>query len=169
MCDGVEGQVWKGGLLTATRWWPTTPTPRDWAVFLRAAGLDLTQTAVGAPLAVESEILEQPWTVVTAPVTDLWSLLQNERAAAIAATVVAAPFLYYLTQSAVVLVGTLRVEAAITDMTTTNQTIRTDRTTAFSNLEDVEAYLALETYPSQFATMNVVSNLLRDCKVSIAE
>jgi hypothetical protein len=169
MCDGVEGQVWKGGLLAATRWWPAVPAPRDWAVFLRGAGIDLTQTSFDVPAVVENEILEHPWTVVSAPVTDLWSLLQNERAAAIAATVVAVPFLYYLTQSLVLLAGTMRVEAAIADLSAANQTIRSDRAAAFANLENVEAYLGLETYPSQFQTMNVVTELLRESKVSIAE
>jgi hypothetical protein len=169
MLDGVEGQVWKAGLLTATRWWPSMPAPRDWAVFLRAAGVDLTQTSFEVPAVVESEILELPWTVVSAPVTDLWSLLQNERAAAIAATVVAVPFLYYLTQSAVLLAGTVRVESAIADLTAANQTIRTDRAAAFTNLETVESYLGLENFPSQFQTLNVVTDLLRDNKVVLAE
>src|SRR5690606_15340884 len=106
MSDGVEGQVWKNGLLEATRWWPAAPSSRDWATFLRAAGLDLTQTALDVPQATESEFLTQPWTASTPPVTDLWSLVQNERAAAIAAAVVAAPFLYYLMQATVLLAGT---------------------------------------------------------------
>ncbi len=169
MCDGVEGQVWRSGLLVATRWWPASPAPRDWAGFLRAAGIDLSQASFDVPAAVESEILALPWTVVSAPVTDLWSLLQNERAAAIAATVVAVPFLYYLTQSAVLLAGTMRVEAAIADLTAANQTIRTDRTAAFTNLENVETYLGLENFPSQFETMNVITGLLRESKVSLAE
>jgi hypothetical protein len=169
MCDGVEGQVWKSGFLAATRWWPAAPAARDWTGFLRAAGVDLTQTSFDVPAVAESEILEQPWTIVSAPVTDLWSLLQNERAAAIAATVVAVPFLYYLTQSAVLLLGTMRVEAAIADLSAANQTIRTDRAAAFTNLETIETYLGLENLPSQFETMNVITNLLRESKVSLAE
>jgi hypothetical protein len=169
MCDGVEGQVWKGGLLTATRWWPTSPAPRDWAIFLRAAGVDLTQANLNVPSPVESDMLEQPWTIANAPVTDLWSLLHNERAAAIAATVIAVPFLYYLIQSVLLLAGTMRVEAAIADLTATNQSIRTDRAAAFSDLETIESYLGLENYPSQFQTMSIVANLLRDSKVTLGE
>lgn len=169
MCEGVEGQVWKGGFLAATRWWPSAPSQREWATFLRGAGVDLTQADLRVPSPTVSEILDHPWTVSTAPVTDLWSLLQNERAAAIAAAVIAVPFLYYLTQSALLLAGTMRVETAIADLTATNQTIRTDRASAFANLEAVEAYLGLEAYPPQFHTMNVVANLIRDSKVSIGE
>lgn len=169
MTDGVEGQVWKNGLLSATRWWPASPAPRDWAVFLRAAGVDLTQVSLEVPAPVESELLPQPWTVVVPPVTDLWSLLQNERAAAIAAAIVAVPFLYYLTQGVILLGATMSVESSIADMTAANQTIRADRAAAFTNLESIESYLSLENYPSQFVTMNVVVNLLRESKVSVAE
>ncbi|MGE0282442.1 MAG: hypothetical protein AB7E79_17175 [Rhodospirillaceae bacterium] len=169
MSDGVEGQVWKGGLLAATRWWPEPPMPREWLIFLRSAGVDLTQTGLDVPPVATSELLAQPWTVTAPPVTDLWSLLQNERAAAIAAAVVAVPFLYYLTQAAVLLGGTMRVEAAIADLSAANQSIRADRAAAFANLETIESYLGLETYPSQFQTLNAVTNLLRESKVTIAE
>ncbi len=169
MADGVEGQVWKGGLLTATRWWPAAPAPRDWAIFLRAAGVDLTQVPLEVPTPTESELLALPWTVASAPVTDLFSLLQNERAAAIAAAVVAAPFIYYLAQATVLLVGTMRIESSIAGLTAANQSIRADRAAAFTNLENIESYLALESTPSQFQIMNVVSTLLSDSKVKIDE
>lgn len=169
MFDGVEGQVWKNGLLVATRWWPGSPAPRDWSTFLRAAGVDPTLGPLGVPAVVESELLPQPWTLVAAPVTDLWSLLQNERAAAIAATVVAVPFLYYVAEAGVLLASTMRIEAAVSDLAAANQTIRADRTAAFANLDSIESYLSLEAYPSQFHTMNVVADLLRDSNVTVAE
>lgn len=169
MIDGFEGQVWKSGLLTATRWWPVTPSAREWATFLRASGVELTQTALIVPPPAQSDVLSQPWTMIAAPVTDLWSLLQNERAAAVAAAVIAAPFLYYLAQSAILIGGTIHVESRISDLTAANQTIRADRSTAFTNLESVEAYLSLERLPSQFETMNVVMALLLDSKVSVGE
>ncbi|MEL6379801.1 MAG: hypothetical protein AAFR69_03025 [Pseudomonadota bacterium] len=34
--DGVEGEIWQDGVLTASRWWPQTPAPREWQLFLRA-------------------------------------------------------------------------------------------------------------------------------------
>jgi hypothetical protein len=169
MMDGVEGQVWKGGLLVATRWWPVAPSSRDWATFLRAGGIDLSQASLIVPPAAESDLLPQPWTMVAAPVTDLWSLIQNERAAAAAAAVIAAPFLYYLAQSAIIVGGTMHMEGRISDLTAANQSIRADRSAAFTNLDSIESYLSLERLPSQFEIMNVAVNLLRDSSVSIAE
>ncbi len=169
MSDGVEGQVWRGGLLAATRWWPTTPAARDWAIFLRAGGVDLTQTAIAVPAVEDSQILDQPWTVPSSQVTDLWSLLQNDRAAAIAAAVIAAPFLYYLAQALVLTIGTMRIHATISDLTATNQSIRNDRAAAFANLENIEAHLALENMPSQFEALSVAAALLRGSQVTIDE
>jgi hypothetical protein len=114
-------------------------------------------------------LLPQPWTMVAAPVTDLWSLIQNERAAAAAAAVIAAPFLYYLAQSAIIVGGTMHMEGRISDLTAANQSIRADRSAAFTNLDSIESYLSLERLPSQFEIMNVAVNLLRDSSVSIAE
>jgi len=35
--DGFEGQVWRNSALIASRWWPRSPTPREWQHFIRAA------------------------------------------------------------------------------------------------------------------------------------
>ena len=36
--DGVEAQVWQGGTLTHSRWWPEPPDLVNWNAFLRDAG-----------------------------------------------------------------------------------------------------------------------------------
>lgn len=36
---GNEAQYWADGELRLTRWWPTAPSDQDWALFVRAAGL----------------------------------------------------------------------------------------------------------------------------------
>lgn len=169
MTDGFEGQVWKDGFITASRWWPTEPSPRDWMTFLRAAGMPLTPETLAVPMPVSSDILAEPWTAPSTPVTDLWSLLQNEHAAAIAAAVVAAPFLYYLTQAAVLLIGTARVENAVAALSAENQTIRADRSAAFTNLDGIESYLSLEPLPSQFEIMNAAFALLKGSNVDVTE
>lgn len=51
--EGVEGQVWRGGDLLATQWWPTAPEPAVWHRFLRAASLAPdAQASRPAPAAV---------------------------------------------------------------------------------------------------------------------
>ncbi len=169
MTDGFEGQVWRGGLLAATRWWPTAPQSRDWITFLRASGVDLNQTAPTPPLPVASDILPTSWTVNSAPVTDLWGVVQNERVAAVAAAVIAAPFLYFLAEAAVFTVATMRAEAALAGMNASSQAIRADRAGALSNLDNIESYLSLEHFPPQFELFSATANLLRDSKVTLSE
>ncbi|PHR93586.1 MAG: hypothetical protein COA69_02810 [Robiginitomaculum sp.] len=38
--EGVEGQVWAGRSLVASRWWSSDPSARQWQTFLRAAPLE---------------------------------------------------------------------------------------------------------------------------------
>lgn len=37
--EGSEAQYWTEGELRQTRWWPASPSEQDWALFVRAAGL----------------------------------------------------------------------------------------------------------------------------------
>lgn len=169
MSEGLEGQAWRQGLLVATRWWPTAPNPRDWMLFLRSAGIDLTQNATGVPQAVESELLIAPWTVATTSITDIWSLVQNNQAAAVAAAVIAAPFLYFLSEAAVLSVATLRAESAIAGMSAANQSVRTDRTAALTNLDAADSYLSLENTPSQFELIGAAADLIKGRRVNISD
>jgi hypothetical protein len=55
---GVEGQVWSSGVLAASRWWPSPPSPEPWSRFLRAAG----RQADGELPAVETlSLASSPW------------------------------------------------------------------------------------------------------------
>lgn len=169
MSDGVEGQVWRRGLLVATRWWADVPTARDWMLFLRSAGVDISQVSTAVPAPVGSELLPSPWTVAATPITDIWSLVQNNQAAAIAAAVVAAPFLYFLAEAAILSVATWRAESAIAGMSTANQSVRTDRTAALTNLDITESYLSLDNMPSQFELLAATADLVKGRRVSISD
>jgi len=59
--DGVEGQLWREGLLVHSRWWPTVPTEAAWLNFQRDAGdsAELQSTVVPSPAA--PEWLHRPW------------------------------------------------------------------------------------------------------------
>lgn len=50
---GVDARIWRQGKLQASRWWPQVPDPRDWATFVRGAGLPASTPIPGlqpAPL-----------------------------------------------------------------------------------------------------------------------
>lgn len=40
LARGLEGQLWEGGQLVLSQWWPQPPQPEAWQRFLRAGGLE---------------------------------------------------------------------------------------------------------------------------------
>jgi hypothetical protein len=57
--EGFEGQIWRGGDLAASQWWPAPPPPAPWQRFLRSAGLGL-DGGDNVPMACEAA-WSQPW------------------------------------------------------------------------------------------------------------
>jgi hypothetical protein len=169
MTDGYEGQVWRDGLLAATRWWPEVPQPQAWIMFLRGAGADLGQAEVLRPSAAGTEILPQPWTMTAPPITDIWSLLQNDRAAAIAAAAVLVPIIYLIAQACILGIATAHVSGKIADLSGANQSIRLERSEALANLDAVQRYLSLEPYPSQLEVLASVARVLSPQSITITD
>jgi hypothetical protein len=167
--DGYEGQMWQNGFLAATRWWGAVPSVREWLAFLRTAGLDLSEASLELPEPVSPLMLEGSWTLSATPVTDVWSLLQTERVAGVAAAVVAAPFLYLLGQAVLISVATAQNDAEMAKMAETNQAVRIDRSAALSNLDSVESYLSLELFPPQYEIIASASNVLANRDLVISE
>jgi hypothetical protein len=169
MTDGCEGQVWRSGFLAATRWWPTIPALNEWTTFLRVSGVDVSRQAIDGPQPVDSQMLAAPWTVGNTQITDVWTLLQNERVAAIAACVVAAPFLYLLGEGIALSVANARVDAELAQLASANQSVRADRSAALSNLDAVESYMELDNYPTQFEVITAAAAILQPRNVTILE
>ena len=167
--DGFEGQMWRNGFLTTSRWWESIPAPRDWLMFLRSAGIDLHGTPPEHPNPTEPQFLPTPWTLDSSHANDIWSLLQTERAVAVAAAVVAVPFLYLLGQALVISVATARANTTMAEMAETNQTVRIERSAALSDLDVIEAYLSLKPFPPQIEVLAHASTILGGRNLTISE
>lgn len=59
LIEGVEGQIWRGGDLVASQWWPSRPNEQAWHRFLRSAGL--APEAAGAVPTAQSMGWSPPW------------------------------------------------------------------------------------------------------------
>lgn len=60
--EGFEGQVWRGGELLASRWWPEPPAEVPWLNFLRGAGVLVDSGQAAVPAAAPAEHAESgPW------------------------------------------------------------------------------------------------------------
>ncbi|MBK5920868.1 hypothetical protein CCR80_07460 [Rhodothalassium salexigens] len=93
--DGVEGQVWRDGVLRVSRWWRSRPAPGDWQAFLKAAGLGF-EAGQPAPPPETPAWRAQP--VVDGSVRDWAPALVRARALSLAAIVLAAPAAYQAVQ-----------------------------------------------------------------------
>ena len=167
MADGYEGQVWRDGLLVGSRWWPNTPDSLSWTMFQRGSGL--APQADGAPEGVQLPLIEIPWHIAREPLEDIFGIVQNRQFVAIAAAVVAAPFLYLGGETVAFSIAEGRLQSATSALAAANQSVRGDRAGALSNLDVIDAYQGLEPYPPQFALIAEATRLLQPRNVSITD
>jgi len=63
--EGVEGQIWRAGALTASRWWAVLPGEDEWRLFLHAGAATPEELASPLPNRAEDVPLSnKPWTAV---------------------------------------------------------------------------------------------------------
>lgn len=60
LSEGVEGQVWRDGILWASRWWAEAPDAAEWQRFLRGSAV-APGGAPSAPSAQTFVEIESPW------------------------------------------------------------------------------------------------------------
>ncbi len=167
--EGFEAQVWQQGFLAFSRWWPRSPSQSEWDMFLRASGIPLDQQAGPVPEPTPAEFLEVPWIHKDGYLGATWSLLEDPRYAVALATLVAAPFIYLGMEFATLAIANARVKSNIETLSVETQGIRKLRSTAIANLDEIEDYLALEVYPSQYEIMTLALGLLQTMNVKIPE
>lgn len=97
---GVEGQVWRGRELVASRWWAEPPDAGAWLNFQRSAGV-AADAQIEAPPPVgsggEQPLLDQPWAQVqTLSAMEEHARLRRHALAAALVTVLLLPTLWLL-------------------------------------------------------------------------
>jgi len=167
--DGFEGQVWQNGFIAFSRWWPRQPGQSEWDMFVRSAGLPLDQFAGQVPTPQDVPFLESPWTHQQNYLAGAWAMLEDPRYAAVAAAVVAAPFVYLAVQYATLAVSNARVNSQIEQITLETQGVRKQRSQALANLDEIDDFLSLEVYPTQFEILTTSLSLLQPMNAKIAE
>lgn len=159
MLDGFEGQYWANGFLRASRWWPRLPSGGEWGIFMRSLGI--APEAQATPVVPsEQEFLERPWTEGTFSLDDWSSLLQSRRVVVAAATAAVCPFVLLGAHMAVLSVTESTVRAELAKLDAANRGIRQERAEAYRNLDAVEDYLKLDTYPPHVQVLNTAITLL---------
>lgn len=157
--EGFEGQFWRNGLLSNSRWWPQTPSAEEWLMFQRDAGLapEAQQSQLPAPRA--SQLLDRPW--LNESGAQGGDALQIERfAMALAALALLVPTLWFgmgwaKVQSALDLLSAQK--AQLQGQATPIAQARSD---ALDRASRIATLRSLAPYPEQLLLMAKVSQVL---------
>ena len=166
MLEGYEGQVWKDGFLAASRWWPKSPIEEEWTMFLRSTGIAPSAENIACAPQI-FPLLERPWTEGTFSIDEFIQTLQTRRVAAIIATAALGPFVLAGTSIGVMSMAEANVRANISALAEANKGIRLDRAAAYTNLEEIEVFQGLDTYPAHVAALSSALTLLETFRVQI--
>jgi 5-methylcytosine-specific restriction endonuclease McrA len=167
--EGFEAQVWQDGFLAFSRWWPHKPGRSEWDMFLRTAAQPLNEHGGAVPDPAPAPFLEVPWNRQRGSLNMAWTLLEDPRYAAGLAALVAAPFIYIGVEYVTLAVAQARVENSREALSVQTQGIRKLRSEAIANLDEIEDYLSLEVYPSQFEILSTALGLVQNLNVKIPE
>ncbi len=166
--EGFEAQAWQDGFLAFSRWWPQKPGKVEWDLFLRSAGVALTESGGQVPDPVTPPFSDMPWNRQAGYFGATW-LLNDPRYVAAIAALIAAPFIYLSVEYAWLAASHARVSSRLERLTTETQDLRKIRSAAIANLDEIEDYLGLEIYPSQFEILASALNLLQNTNVKLVE
>lgn len=161
--EGVEGRVWRQGVLHASQWWPALPTLSEWNRFLRGAGLPV-QPAVPVPDAVPRQA--SPWVSHRGP--SLGELGRRHARRLAIAAVAAVGFLFAWQLGALVPLAwrEWRVQQELAELEPSLGAIMTARESAESDLARIEALLALRPAHSQ---TNLMAEVARAAPPSVRQ
>lgn len=163
--EGVEGRVWRDGLLVASRWWAQTPELDAWNLFRRGAGLAPVPEL--PPVQVPAALL--PWQQARRA---SWSELLGRHRALVANLVLAllvAAFAFPSAGALRLLVANAAVQREIAAQDEGLQAILNARESAERDAQVVEALLALRPPQTQIALLDHVAEILPAPSSSLLE
>ena len=138
-------------------------------MFLRSAGLNPDLASSTKPTPVDAPLMEASWTAASAPITNIWGLLQNDRAAALAAAVIAGPFIYLLCEASVLGIAHAKVAASMASLSHANKAVRADRSMSIANLDAIQKYLSVTPLPNHAEIVGAAQKLIKGKEITISE
>lgn len=167
--DGVEGQVWRENVPTATRWWPAEPSQHEWASFLRAARIAPGEAGYAKPSPIDVPFLEKPWSVRASLADEALDAFDSPRnRAAVAALALALP-VFLAAQLVAVSRSTASLESDLATISVASEPIRKQRDAALSDLDAIDQLLSFEQFPAQFTVLLRVFETLQGLDINIAD
>lgn len=157
--EGFEGQLWRAGQLSHSRWWPQTPSTDEWLMFQRDAGLPPSEQQAQPAAPRVHPLASGPW--LKASHGSDTSALQTERLAfAMAAMLLLVPTLWFG-------MGWYQLRAQVEQLSTEKLQLQSQatpiaqaRSQALDHQARIQALRSLVPYPEQLVLMAKVTQVL---------
>ncbi|MCB2106158.1 MAG: hypothetical protein KDE14_00600 [Rhodobacteraceae bacterium] len=167
--DGYEGQVWNDGVILASRWWKNKPKREEWISFVRTANLGPISSELAnvepadIPIDTNSRGLQANYA------EDLMlAAAAPQHRLALGALAIALPL--FLGMKWVALSATeITFQGRLDEIYASSESVRAQRDEANRNIDQINAILSLDPFPSQFQIMARTFELLRGFNVRIVD
>ncbi|MBE9561289.1 MAG: hypothetical protein IMF12_00315 [Proteobacteria bacterium] len=157
--DGVEGQIWRAGLLQGSRWWATIPSQKEWINFQRTLGLTVNPEL---PIVVQEKFLTRPWG--RNKVNFNTGILQESMLIMLGITVFSVLFSWQTANIFTSQYQTQQLQIQIDELSEQISPILTARNQAIADKQLAEKLLKLNELPSQLELMKIINKQLASNK-----
>jgi hypothetical protein len=158
--EGVEGQYWHDGGLSASRWWSRIPEEHAWVLFQRGASVPSDRISADVPIPLRLGWLDRPWTKTRNSRPFDLSRLDMRLVAAVVAMAVLGAYGYQGARYLHVTENARALAREVQERSATIEPILSARTRALDNLTAIRALHELDPFPSQLALMARAAEIL---------
>lgn len=157
--EGYEGQLWRDSQLEHGRWWPQLPTPEEWLMFQRDAGIPPNEQQGQPPAPRVTPLNFQPWINVTGSAGD--QEMQLERLViALCIFLLLIPTFWHGFGVFKMQRGTAQLRTQQAKLQREADPIMQARSQALDHLARINALRAIAPYPDQLALMEKIAQVL---------
>lgn len=163
--EGVEGQIWKHGLLIGSRWWPQLPSSIEWDQLQRTHGLPALPEISSV---LQLPLLDRPWGRHKAKGSKL-TAVHEQLAVMVGAGILTVLLSWQLVGILKWRQALVQRQAEISELTEKITPILSTRNQAMADKEQFEQILALNSFPSQLELIVQVAEKLPGPEAKLLE
>lgn len=159
--EGYEGQRWRAGQLSDSRWWAHLPTQQEWLMFQRDTGLPASEQQHQPPSPQVHTLNPKPWLKESA--AGINQQIQAEKLIlSLCILCLLTPTLWYGFSLYKTQHSTTQLEKRLTRLQSKAEPIIKARNLALDTLARINTLRAHSVYPEQLLLMAKISNTLPD-------
>jgi len=167
--EGVEAQSWRGGGLSASRWWSSLPDARAWTLFQRGASIIPEHISPALPRVMRFDWLDRPWTHGRGASSFDIGQVDLRLVAALLAAMMLIAYGYLGAEWLRLARAMSSVSAETVAASSASKPVRRARAAALENEAAIRALQDLERYPGQLALFARVTEILPKNETHLTE